>query len=42
MLAGVRIVDPSTTWIEAETVLEPDAVIAFNLSRSQAPAPCTP
>ena len=27
MLAGVTIVDPRTTWIEAEAVLEPDAVI---------------
>ncbi len=27
MLAGVTIVDPATTWIEAEVVLEPDAVI---------------
>ena len=27
MLAGVTIVDPQTTWIDAETVLEPDAVI---------------
>lgn len=27
MLAGVTIVDPETTWIDAETVLEPDAVI---------------
>ncbi|MGH3138073.1 MAG: bifunctional UDP-N-acetylglucosamine diphosphorylase/glucosamine-1-phosphate N-acetyltransferase GlmU [Gaiellaceae bacterium] len=27
MLAGVTIVDPRTTWIDAETVLEPDAVI---------------
>ena len=27
MLAGVTIVDPTTTWIEAEVELEPDAVI---------------
>jgi bifunctional UDP-N-acetylglucosamine pyrophosphorylase/glucosamine-1-phosphate N-acetyltransferase len=27
MLAGVTIVDPATTWIEAETTIEPDAVI---------------
>jgi bifunctional UDP-N-acetylglucosamine pyrophosphorylase/glucosamine-1-phosphate N-acetyltransferase len=27
MLAGVTIVDPSTTWIEADAVIEPDAVI---------------
>ncbi len=27
MLAGVTIVDPATTWIEAEVVLETDAVI---------------
>jgi bifunctional UDP-N-acetylglucosamine pyrophosphorylase/glucosamine-1-phosphate N-acetyltransferase len=27
MLAGVTIVDPQTTWIDAGTVLEPDAVI---------------
>jgi len=27
MLAGVTIVDPETTWIDAEAVLEPDAVI---------------
>jgi len=27
MLAGVTIVDPQTTWIDAEAVLEPDAVI---------------
>jgi bifunctional UDP-N-acetylglucosamine pyrophosphorylase/glucosamine-1-phosphate N-acetyltransferase len=27
MLAGVTIVDPVTTWIDAEAVLEPDAVI---------------
>jgi bifunctional UDP-N-acetylglucosamine pyrophosphorylase/glucosamine-1-phosphate N-acetyltransferase len=27
MLAGVTIVDPATTWIEAEVVLEADAVI---------------
>jgi bifunctional UDP-N-acetylglucosamine pyrophosphorylase/glucosamine-1-phosphate N-acetyltransferase len=27
MLAGVTIVDPQTTWIDAESVLEPDAVI---------------
>jgi bifunctional UDP-N-acetylglucosamine pyrophosphorylase/glucosamine-1-phosphate N-acetyltransferase len=27
MLAGVTIVDPGTTWIDAEVVLEPDAVI---------------
>jgi bifunctional UDP-N-acetylglucosamine pyrophosphorylase / glucosamine-1-phosphate N-acetyltransferase len=27
MLAGVTIVDPTTTWIDAEAVLEPDAVI---------------
>ncbi len=27
MLAGVTIVDPSTTWIEAEATIEPDAVI---------------
>jgi len=27
MLAGVAIVDPSTTWIDADAVLEPDAVI---------------
>ncbi|HSF62711.1 MAG TPA: bifunctional UDP-N-acetylglucosamine diphosphorylase/glucosamine-1-phosphate N-acetyltransferase GlmU [Gaiellaceae bacterium] len=27
MQAGVTIVDPETTWIDAETVLEPDAVI---------------
>lgn len=27
MLAGVTIVDPSSTWIDADAVLEPDAVI---------------
>ncbi len=27
MLAGVTIVDPQTTWIDAETTVEPDAVI---------------
>jgi bifunctional UDP-N-acetylglucosamine pyrophosphorylase/glucosamine-1-phosphate N-acetyltransferase len=27
MLAGVTVVDPATTWIEAEVRLEPDAVI---------------
>jgi bifunctional UDP-N-acetylglucosamine pyrophosphorylase/glucosamine-1-phosphate N-acetyltransferase len=27
MLAGVTIVDPQTTWIDAEVALEPDAVI---------------
>jgi len=27
MLAGVTIVDPATTWIDADAVLEPDAVI---------------
>jgi bifunctional UDP-N-acetylglucosamine pyrophosphorylase/glucosamine-1-phosphate N-acetyltransferase len=27
MLAGVTIVDPQTTWIDAEAMLEPDAVI---------------
>ena len=27
MLAGVTIVDPQTTWIDVEAVLEPDAVI---------------
>jgi bifunctional UDP-N-acetylglucosamine pyrophosphorylase/glucosamine-1-phosphate N-acetyltransferase len=27
MLAGVTIVDPETTWIDAEVELEPDAVI---------------
>ncbi len=27
MLAGVTIVDPATTWIDAEATLEPDAVI---------------
>ena len=27
MLAGVTIVDPETTWIDADAVLEPDAVI---------------
>ncbi len=27
MLAGVTIVDPRTTWIDAEATLEPDAVI---------------
>jgi bifunctional UDP-N-acetylglucosamine pyrophosphorylase/glucosamine-1-phosphate N-acetyltransferase len=27
MLAGVTIVDPSSTWIDAEATLEPDAVI---------------
>ena len=27
MLAGVTIVDPASTWIDAEAVLEPDAVI---------------
>jgi bifunctional UDP-N-acetylglucosamine pyrophosphorylase/glucosamine-1-phosphate N-acetyltransferase len=27
MLAGVTIVDPRTTWIDVEAVLEPDAVI---------------
>jgi bifunctional UDP-N-acetylglucosamine pyrophosphorylase / glucosamine-1-phosphate N-acetyltransferase len=27
MLAGVTVVDPTTTWIEADVVLEPDAVI---------------
>jgi bifunctional UDP-N-acetylglucosamine pyrophosphorylase/glucosamine-1-phosphate N-acetyltransferase len=27
MLAGVTIVDPATTWIDAEVVLDPDAVV---------------
>jgi bifunctional UDP-N-acetylglucosamine pyrophosphorylase/glucosamine-1-phosphate N-acetyltransferase len=27
MLAGVTIVDPQTTWIDAETVLEPDSIV---------------
>jgi bifunctional UDP-N-acetylglucosamine pyrophosphorylase/glucosamine-1-phosphate N-acetyltransferase len=27
MLAGVTIVDPSSTWIDAEVAIEPDAVI---------------
>jgi bifunctional UDP-N-acetylglucosamine pyrophosphorylase / glucosamine-1-phosphate N-acetyltransferase len=27
MLAGVTIVDPATTWIDADVVLEPEAVI---------------
>jgi bifunctional UDP-N-acetylglucosamine pyrophosphorylase / glucosamine-1-phosphate N-acetyltransferase len=27
MLAGVTVVDPATTWIEAEVEIEPDAVI---------------
>jgi len=27
MLAGVTIIDPATTWIEAEVVLEPDVVV---------------
>jgi len=27
MLAGVTIVDPKTTWIDAEAVLEPDAIL---------------
>ena len=27
MLAGVTIVDPSTTWIDADALVEPDAVI---------------
>ncbi len=27
MLAGVTIVDPSTTWIDADAIVEPDAVI---------------
>jgi bifunctional UDP-N-acetylglucosamine pyrophosphorylase / glucosamine-1-phosphate N-acetyltransferase len=27
MLAGVTIVDPASTWIDAEAVLEPDAVV---------------
>jgi bifunctional UDP-N-acetylglucosamine pyrophosphorylase/glucosamine-1-phosphate N-acetyltransferase len=27
MLAGVTIVDPRTTWIDAEAVVEPDAII---------------
>jgi bifunctional UDP-N-acetylglucosamine pyrophosphorylase/glucosamine-1-phosphate N-acetyltransferase len=27
MLAGVTIVDPSSTWIDAEATLEPDAVV---------------
>jgi bifunctional UDP-N-acetylglucosamine pyrophosphorylase/glucosamine-1-phosphate N-acetyltransferase len=27
MLAGVTVVDPSTTWVEPDVVLEPDAVI---------------
>jgi len=27
MLAGVTIVDPPTTWIDADAVLEPDAVV---------------
>jgi bifunctional UDP-N-acetylglucosamine pyrophosphorylase/glucosamine-1-phosphate N-acetyltransferase len=27
MLAGVTIVDPGSTWIDAEAVLEPDAVV---------------
>ena len=34
MLAGVTILDPQTTWIDAEAVLEPDAVIhAFTVIR---------
>ncbi len=27
MLAGVTVVDPATTWIEADVALEPDAVV---------------
>jgi bifunctional UDP-N-acetylglucosamine pyrophosphorylase / glucosamine-1-phosphate N-acetyltransferase len=27
MLAGVTVVDPATTWIEPEVILEPDAVV---------------
>ena len=27
MLAGVTIVDPASTWIDADVVVEPDAVI---------------
>ena len=27
MLAGVTIVDPATTWIDAAVAIEPDAVI---------------
>jgi bifunctional UDP-N-acetylglucosamine pyrophosphorylase/glucosamine-1-phosphate N-acetyltransferase len=27
MLAGVTIVDPGSTWIDAEAVLEPDAIV---------------
>ncbi len=34
MLAGVTIVDPATTWIDAEATLEPDAVVhPFTLIR---------
>jgi bifunctional UDP-N-acetylglucosamine pyrophosphorylase / glucosamine-1-phosphate N-acetyltransferase len=36
MLAGVTVVDPSTTWIEAEVAIEPDAVIhPFTILRGQ-------
>ncbi len=27
MLAGVTIVDPATTWVEADVVIEPDAAV---------------
>jgi bifunctional UDP-N-acetylglucosamine pyrophosphorylase/glucosamine-1-phosphate N-acetyltransferase len=30
MLAGVAIVDPATTWIDADVVLEPDATVLQN------------
>jgi bifunctional UDP-N-acetylglucosamine pyrophosphorylase/glucosamine-1-phosphate N-acetyltransferase len=36
MLAGVTIVDPASTWIDAEVVIEPDAVIhPFTVIRGQ-------
>jgi bifunctional UDP-N-acetylglucosamine pyrophosphorylase/glucosamine-1-phosphate N-acetyltransferase len=36
MLAGVTIVDPASTWIEADVVIEPDAVVhPFTVIRGQ-------
>ena len=36
MLAGVTIVDPASTWIDAEVVIEPDAVLhPFTVVRGQ-------
>jgi len=36
MLAGVTIVDPASTWIDAEVIIEPDAVInPFTVVRGQ-------